>query len=127
MVWRELGESVTIRCRADGLKPDMLSLKRGLRRSDVFARSNQSRPTISTEMKNRLEHKGVFPSLDLVIFNLTVEDTGPYWCEYVTFDENMKHQDGNGTVLLVVKGEPALQSTPNISLVNSDPVLGVWY
>lgn len=106
---RNLGESFTIHCRTAVSEQNLLSLKRGLHRNEVLATGTDiSAAIISKEMEGRLNVTGVFPSLDLLITNLTMEDTGPYWCEYTAYDKTMETKEGNGAVLLVVNGEPIL-------------------
>lgn len=108
-MWRDLGESFTIHCRTAVSEQNLLSLKRGLHRNEVLATgTNTSAAIISKEVKGRLHVTGVFPSLDLLMINLTKEDTGPYWCEYTAYDKTMETKEGNGAVLLVVNGEPIL-------------------
>lgn len=111
VVWKDLGESINITCRISDPQQSLLSLRRGLRRNEVLSTSkfNSDRTTISTEVKNRLEVSGHFPSLNLVISNLTMEDTGPYWCEYSEVGNTLFTKDGDGAVLLVVRGEPILR------------------
>lgn len=111
MVWKDLGESINITCRTPVPQQSLLSLKRGLQRNDVLSTSkfNLDRTTISTEVKNRLQFSGVFPNLTLVISNLTMEDAGPYWCEYSEVGETTVTKYIGGAVLLVVRGEPILR------------------
>lgn len=104
-MWKELGESITIQCRATFPQQNLLSLKRGLQRKEILT-ADLNGNTASTELKERVKVFGVFPSLDLTFTNLTMEDTGPYWCEYTKYDTAMESKDGDGAVLLVVKGEP---------------------
>lgn len=125
VVWRDLGGSITIHCRpaVDGdasPNQDLLSLKRGLNRNEVFSTAHNLKDSItSKELKGRLEAVGTFPSVDLVLVNLTVEDTGPYWCEFTMLSDTMDTEEGKGAVLLVVKGEPFLHQTPTASPGNS--------
>lgn len=127
-MWKDLGGSITIHCRPAVPAPqDLLVLKRGLHRNDMFSMGRDNgEPSISNKLKGRLHSVAAFPNLDLIITNLTMEDMGPYWCEYTAFGNDMKTTQGNGAVLLVVKGEPILYSTPNASPANSGRMIRGW-
>ncbi|CAG03130.1 unnamed protein product [Tetraodon nigroviridis] len=116
VVWKELGESVTIHCSV-AMAPLLLSLKKGLHRSDVYSTSSSQSPgTTSREVEGRLKVNGEFPNLDLVISNLTAEDTGPYWCEYTEFEKKMVTKDGNGAILLVVNEKECAEENTHLLL-----------
>uniref|UniRef100_A0A3Q1FLY5 Immunoglobulin domain-containing protein n=1 Tax=Acanthochromis polyacanthus TaxID=80966 RepID=A0A3Q1FLY5_9TELE len=106
----DVGESVTIQCRTSA-EQDSLYLKMGLSKDiDVFfTEKDTGKNTISTQYKHRLQSNGAFPNVDILIKNLTANDTGPYWCMYKAFDRKTSKQtatDGSGSVLLVVTREP---------------------
>ncbi|XP_074512955.1 uncharacterized protein LOC141781252 isoform X2 [Sebastes fasciatus] len=108
VVWRDLGGSITIQCRPPGTDQEYLSLKKGLSEElEVFYRDGASKKNnVADEFVDRLQIHGVFPNMDILIKNLTSDDTGPYWCLYKKFDPTT-HQRvnsvGNGSVLLVVR------------------------
>lgn len=110
VVWRDLGGAVTIQCRAPEPNQEFLILKRGLSEDVVLVKENNSGiiPNIDKEFWGRLQVNGVFSSMDILIKNLTSNDTGPYWCLYSRFDGKAKtiEKKGTGSVLLVVTGEP---------------------
>lgn len=58
-------------------------------------------------MKGRVKTNGEFPSMDIVIKNLDLDDSGPYWCVYSKIDYSYTQlmTQGNESVLLVVTGE----------------------
>uniref|UniRef100_A0A3Q3J466 Immunoglobulin V-set domain-containing protein n=1 Tax=Monopterus albus TaxID=43700 RepID=A0A3Q3J466_MONAL len=73
------------------------------------AKMGRSPPIISDKIKDRVQLNGAFPNVDILIKNLTVEDTGPYWCSYVEMggkSSDLLNVKSKGSVLLVVKGEP---------------------
>lgn len=109
VVWRDFGGSVTIQCRSPDPDQEFLTLKRGLGEDHVLVIENDtSKNTISKEFTGRLQLHGVFPSVDILIRNLTSGDTGPYWCFYSKFDLKSSQsvsKKGSGSVLLVVAGE----------------------
>ncbi|XP_022056930.1 uncharacterized protein si:ch211-188c18.1 isoform X2 [Acanthochromis polyacanthus] len=115
-VWRDVGESVTIQCRTSA-EQDSLYLKMGLSKDiDVFfTEKDTGKNTISTQYKHRLQSNGAFPNVDILIKNLTANDTGPYWCMYKAFDRKTSKQtatDGSGSVLLVVTREVRAPTGP---------------
>ncbi|XP_041813461.1 uncharacterized protein LOC121621176 [Chelmon rostratus] len=132
VVWRDFGGSVTIQCRSPDPDQEFLTLKRGLGEDHVLVIENDtSKNTISKEFTGRLQLHGVFPSVDILIRNLTSGDTGPYWCFYSKFDLKSSQsvsKKGSGSVLLVVadtvkKCEPEKQNLVLVSVVISAAVL----
>lgn len=103
VLWRDFGGSVTIQCRPSEQDQKILSLKKGLREDDVVAIGEKSKiNSIDAEFKDRLQLNGAFPSVDILITNLTFNDTGPFWCVYTKFDKNLKQvkqQKSKGSVL----------------------------
>lgn len=120
-MWKNHGESIEIQCRPKANFPaqNQLSVRKGLNRDEVFAVDQQNSNIISKKMRNRLKVYNTFPNVTLELTNLTVEDTGLYSCLYTRFDVRMVSTEGNGAVLLVVKGEPILVETLNLSPGNS--------
>lgn len=110
VVWRDLGGVVTIQCRTPEADQEFLTLKKGLNEDHILVKENNSDSNlnIAKEFKGRLQLNGVFGSVDILIKNLTSDDTGPYWCLYSKFDGRAKviEKQGTGSVLLVVTGEP---------------------
>ncbi|XP_040919445.1 uncharacterized protein LOC121199056 [Toxotes jaculatrix] len=107
VVWKKVGEAITIQCRPSQGNPEYLSLKKGLSEEVVIYMVKDS-DAIVTGFKGRIQQNGAFPNMDFLIRNLTSEDTGPYWCVYKTFDvvsSKLKAEKGNGSVLLVVTEE----------------------
>ncbi|KAI3359913.1 hypothetical protein L3Q82_014266 [Scortum barcoo] len=110
VVWKEIGGAFTIQCRSEP-NQEFLTLRRGIREDiQIFYKVGTSEKNeIAAEFRDRLQFNGVFPNIDLLIKNLTSDDTGPYWCEYARFDSKSAAfitKKGNGSVLLVVRGEP---------------------
>ncbi|XP_023137512.1 immunoglobulin V-set domain-containing protein isoform X2 [Amphiprion ocellaris] len=106
VVWRDVGESVTIQCRTPA-DQEYLYLRMGLSEdTDVFFTEKASgKITISKQYQYRLQSDGKFPNVDILIKNLTANDTGPYWCMYKVFDRKIHKPvstKGSGSVLLVV-------------------------
>lgn len=107
MVWARPGEAFTIQCRQPEQDQESLTLKRGIKKSDIVFMYLGGQ-TIKDGFNHRLQINGVFPNLDILIKNLTSDDTGPYWCLYAKTNENLneiEEKEGTGSVLLVVSGE----------------------
>lgn len=106
LVEMTIGDSVTISCKIDVKDQKSLTIKRGLVQNDDIFSTDGDSFIISNEFKSRLKyHIQAFPSVNLTIHNLTVEDTGTYWCIYVKTDQTLTRETGNGSLILVVKGE----------------------
>ncbi|XP_017161699.1 uncharacterized protein LOC108166493 [Poecilia reticulata] len=120
VVWREVGESVTIQCRSRTNKDLSLHFKRGLWEDmDIaqitnelrLARGEKERMKFTErkleEVKNmidRVEFNGKYPNVDFLLKNLSVDDTGAYWCLYLKDVSNTrKMMKGDGSVIVVVK------------------------
>lgn len=104
------GGSITIQCRAPKQLQELLVLKKGLKQDEIYSRHRNGKLIISKEFKDRLQVNGEFPDTDILIKNLTSNDTGPYWCHYSKIDlegGGIIGQKGNGSLLLVVTGEPS--------------------
>uniref|UniRef100_A0A3B4GCL0 Immunoglobulin V-set domain-containing protein n=1 Tax=Pundamilia nyererei TaxID=303518 RepID=A0A3B4GCL0_9CICH len=101
-----VGQQVTIQCRSAS-NQEMLYLKRGLNEEeDIFCLTDLQKSTINQKFTDRLQFHGPFPNVDILLKNLTLDDTGPYWCVYkVSSNYEFKTSRGNGSVLLVVTGE----------------------
>lgn len=110
MLWRDVGGAVTIQCRCPEPGQEYLHVKKGLSRDFqvLFKENNSDENTIAKDFTGRLQVNGKFPNLDILIKNLTSEDTGPYWCVYQKYDKTSYRKsdtEGKGSVLLVVRGE----------------------
>lgn len=103
--WRDCGEAITIQCRSSKPDQEHLDVKKGLTEyvSVFFKKSNSEDITIAKGFMGRFQVNGEFPDIDILIKNLTSEDTGPYWCLYK--NSNKSEMQGTGSVLLVVEGE----------------------
>ncbi|XP_053194617.1 uncharacterized protein si:rp71-81e14.2 isoform X2 [Scomber japonicus] len=120
VAFKDVGEQITIQCRSS--KPDRsLSLMKGLHEeSQILHRASNGKNTIAAHFENRLEVNGEMPNTDILIKNLTSEDTGPYWCVYKSFAKSMSEEKrGTGSMLLVVR-----DSTQPCELTNKSLILG---
>lgn len=110
MLWRTPGKDMTIQCRMETKDVESLTVKSGISENDLFFihKENQKSPTIRDIFQGRLQHNGKFPNMDILIRDLFLNDTGPYWCFYQKrnhIKRQMESLKGKGSVLLVVSGK----------------------
>ncbi|XP_027898791.1 uncharacterized protein LOC114160404 [Xiphophorus couchianus] len=120
VVWREVGESVTIRCRSRTMKDRSLHFKRGLWEDMEIAQITNKKKLTKTQkdrlkisetkldvvktMTDRVQHNGTYPDIDFLLKNLSVNDTGAYFCLYLKdASSNREMIKGEGSVIVVVK------------------------
>lgn len=110
MLWRTSGKDMTIQCRTETNDVESLAVKSGISENDLFFihKENQKSPTIRDIFQGRFQHNGKFPNMDILIRDLFLNDTGPYWCLYQKrnhIKRQMETLKGKGSVLLVVSGK----------------------
>lgn len=116
IVWREVGETVTIQCRSSS-GPRSLHLIKGMREEQTIAKilkpKTGRQPPSNLVLEDRVEYNGTFPNINFYFKNLNVNDTGPYWCSYQKTDirYNLQTTKGEGSVILLVTGENIFSST----------------
>lgn len=106
LVQKTIGDSVTISCRIDVEDQNSLNIKRGLLETDDVFSTDGKQCIISNEVKSRLDFQiQAYPSVDITINNLTIEDRGTYWCIYMKTGQKRENNKGRGSMHLVVNGE----------------------
>ncbi|XP_061829432.1 uncharacterized protein [Nerophis lumbriciformis] len=108
VVWKHTGESVSILCRIRPPGPGLVfvSLHKGLWKEIQILFKMGEKNTVAMKYADRLQVKGNITSMEVVISNLTTEDTGPYWCDYkMNANYQTKALNSTGSVLLVVTDE----------------------
>ncbi|CAI5675231.1 unnamed protein product [Oreochromis niloticus] len=101
-----VGKQITIQCKSAS-NQDMLYLKKGLNEEEDIYFTDSNKSTINQKFTDRLQFHGKLPNVDILIKNLTLDDTGPYWCVYKSTDQKyeLKTTKGSGSVLLVVTAD----------------------
>ncbi|CAI5675238.1 unnamed protein product [Oreochromis niloticus] len=125
VIRRNVGKQVTIQCKSAS-NQDMLYLKKGLNEEeDIFHLTDSKEPTINQKFTDRLQFHGKLPTVDILIKNLTLDDTGPYWCVYKSTDQNyeLKATRGIGSVLLVVTENRPSPTVPECEQTQGDSPL----
>ncbi|XP_049418241.1 uncharacterized protein LOC125880052 [Epinephelus fuscoguttatus] len=125
VVWRDFGGAITIQCRPCETDQEFLAVQKGLSEDNriLFIDGSSQKETFHKDFMGRIQSNGEFPNMDILIKNLTTEDTGPYWCVYKKFDVNSEQTistKGTGSVLLVVTdtAKPCDSSTNYLLLVS---------
>ncbi|XP_061893060.1 uncharacterized protein LOC133642719 [Entelurus aequoreus] len=122
LVWKHTGKSVSILCRSRPPGPGLvfMSLLKGLRKEINVLFKMGDKNTVAEKYADRLQVKGDITSMEVVISNLTTEDTGPYWCDYkMTANFETKALNSNGSVLLVVTDEQCEPPDRTVLLVTA--------
>ncbi|CAI5675236.1 unnamed protein product [Oreochromis niloticus] len=121
-----VGKQVTIQCKSAS-NQDMLYLKKGLNEEEDIYFTDSNKSTINQKFTDRLQFHGKLPNVDILIKNLTLDDTGPYWCVYKMTDQKyeLKTTRGNGSVLLVVTENRLSPTVPQCDQSQGDlpPIL----
>lgn len=104
VLWRGCGEAVTIQCRSSESHLKHLELKKGLYKHVSVLQKSENQSEIGQGFTGRVQEHGALPNIDVLIKNLSSDDTGPYWCMYRQSKEKEGKQR-NGSVLVVVKGK----------------------
>ncbi|KAK2893920.1 uncharacterized protein [Channa argus] len=110
VIKKHLGEYITIQCKCSETDQTSLQLRKGLNKEVqvLYHDGKTQKDTIAKEFQTRLQVHAEFPKVDILIKNLTSDDTGPYFCLYEKYDTvspDMKMTEGSGSVLLVVEGD----------------------
>ncbi|KAK2833553.1 hypothetical protein Q5P01_017442 [Channa striata] len=126
------GKDITIQCSTSAKNQEFLELRKGLHQDFqvLYHDGKTKKDTIAKQYHNRLQVHSDFPSVQILIKDLTPDDTGPYWCLYLRFNvltDSMITTKGNGSVLLVVQGEDEKKTTckQSTSPTNQDNLIMV--
>ncbi|XP_072225307.1 uncharacterized protein [Leuresthes tenuis] len=122
VIWKHVGEDVTIQCRIE-TKQESLSLVRDLSKNvQLFYTRETNKNIFDKKFKERSQTNGLFPSVDILIKNLTLDDTGPYWCLYKKMvSGTLETTDGHGSVLLVVTESRDAKKPEKTTVQECDP------
>ncbi|CAB1342412.1 unnamed protein product [Coregonus sp. 'balchen'] len=105
LVRKQKGDTMTIHCSTSLQDQENLSVFMRLTKEiQVFYFYQETgKITINKRFQTRLTTNGGLNKMDITITNLTIEDSGVYWCLYRV---SMKSQtEGEGAILLVVNDD----------------------
>ncbi|XP_021177100.2 uncharacterized protein LOC105933016 isoform X1 [Fundulus heteroclitus] len=113
VVWKEVGESITIKCRGKS-KDEALFFYKGITDNTKLARveKDHKKKPVFYDRSDRVQIKGKFPNIDFLLENLNVNDTAAYRCVYLkkSLMHETKETLGDGSLLLVVKENNCAQA-----------------
>lgn len=106
--WRQDGEQIEITCSTDQQNQGGLYLYHTYRETrEVFYLTPEMKYGPRLPFDRRVEIKGLFINFTATISNLSIEDTGVFWCQYLMFKGAKQHssKSNDQPVMLVVNGK----------------------
>ncbi|XP_036797529.1 uncharacterized protein LOC118936313 isoform X3 [Oncorhynchus mykiss] len=124
LVRKQEGDTMTIHCSTS--LPDQENLGVYMRLTKEIAvlyfHQETKKLILHERFKLRLTTNGRLNKMDITITNLTIEDSGAFWCVYSVYKKNkIEKTEGEGAVLLVVNDEECDQNDASSGLGMS------WY
>ncbi|XP_029545125.1 uncharacterized protein LOC115147187 [Salmo trutta] len=126
ILWVKTGEKFTMKCSTTLKDQDGMYLYVGLDRDRevLYYYQRDSKLTPRRPYWDRVKTEGPVDQLTITVSNLTIEDTGVYWCVYTKFNgttyENYINQ-GRGSNLVVVKDDALQLPCPTAIAVTLTP------
>ncbi|KAM9491520.1 uncharacterized protein ACWYII_003689 isoform 2-T2 [Salvelinus alpinus] len=125
ILWVKTEEKFTMKCSTPLKDQEGMYLYVGLDRDMevLYYHQNSSKLTPRKRYWDRVKTEGPVDQLTITISNLTIEDTGVYWCVYTKFNEAMYENDinqGRGSTLVVVNDneKPCPSGVVNIIIIS---------
>eukprot|EP00063_Salmo_salar_P074824 XP_014049659.1 PREDICTED: uncharacterized protein LOC106601799 isoform X3 [Salmo salar] len=119
LVRKQEGDTMTIHCSTSLPDQENLSVYMRLTKEIevlYFHQGNQ-KFTLHKRFELRLTPNGKLNKMDITITNLTIEDSGVYWCVYSVYKSPKNEKtEGEGAVLLVVNDEECDQNDASSGL-----------
>ncbi|XP_036798504.1 V-set and immunoglobulin domain-containing protein 1-like [Oncorhynchus mykiss] len=107
ILWVKTGEKFTMKCSITLKDQDGMYLCVGLDREVLYYHRRDSKLTSRKGYWNRVKTEGPVDQLTITVSNLTIEDTGVYWCAYRNVNKSTLKKriiQGKGSTLVVVNG-----------------------
>ncbi|KAM9471930.1 jupiter microtubule associated homolog 1b isoform 4-T6 [Salvelinus alpinus] len=107
LVRKQEGDTMTIHCSTSLPDQENLSVYMRLTKEIQVLYFHQATEKfiLHERFKLRLMTNGRLNKMDITITNLTIEDSGAYWCVYSVYKKTkLEKTEGEGAVLLVVNG-----------------------
>ncbi|XP_062403655.1 uncharacterized protein LOC134094222 [Sardina pilchardus] len=126
--WKQVGEHVEIACSTRLQNQGGMYLYHTYHKTrEVFYLTPGMKCTPKLPFGNRIKVRGLFANLHATVSNLTVNDTGVFWCQYVRFDKAKQYpseSNNNPTQqLLVVDGlEKECPTTAPVTEASEEPI-----
>ncbi|CDQ96273.1 unnamed protein product [Oncorhynchus mykiss] len=106
ILWVKTGEKFTMKCSTTLKDQEGMYLYVGLDRDRevLYYHQRDSKLTPRKGYWDRVKTEGPVDQLTITVSNLTIEDTGVYWCVYTTFNKSTFNPffiQGKGSTLVV--------------------------
>ncbi|KAL2087115.1 hypothetical protein ACEWY4_018174 [Coilia grayii] len=104
---RREGENIEIPCSTDQLNQDGMYLYKSYdQKQEVTFLHKKMESSPRTAFENRVQITGELNKVTATITNLTIDDTGVFWCQYLRYEGPKQHytDSKDGWILLVVTG-----------------------
>ncbi|XP_055763081.1 uncharacterized protein LOC129839577 [Salvelinus fontinalis] len=126
ILWVKTGEKFTMKCSTTLKDQDGIYLYVGLDRDMqvLYYHQRDSKLSPREGYWDRVKTEGPVDQLTITISNLTIEDTGVYWCIYTKFNETTYENDinqGRGSTLVVVNDDVLQLPCPTATAVTLTP------
>lgn len=106
--WRKSGEEIEIFCSTDQQAQDGMYLYHSyMERREVFYLTPELKCSPRVPFDRRVKISGPFTNFKATISNLTLQDTGHFWCQYLKYKgaEQIASPSKSPSVLVVVDGK----------------------
>uniref|UniRef100_A0A4W5PLC6 Ig-like domain-containing protein n=1 Tax=Hucho hucho TaxID=62062 RepID=A0A4W5PLC6_9TELE len=124
ILWVKTGEKFTMKCSTTLKDQDAMYLYVGLDREVLYYYQQDSKLTPRKRYWDRVKTEGPVDQLTITVSNLTIQDTGVYWCVYTNFNEITYENDinqGRGSTLVVVNDDVLQLPCPTATAVTLTP------
>lgn len=113
--WRQSGEQIEMACSTDKQNQGGLYLRHTYAETrEVFYLTPEMKCSPRVAFDRRVHVKGLFTNFQVTISNLSMGDTGVFWCEYLRFEgaKQFSSKSNNPSVLVVVDGVKTCPTVP---------------
>ncbi|XP_042159278.1 uncharacterized protein LOC112264167 isoform X3 [Oncorhynchus tshawytscha] len=126
ILWVKTGEKFTMKCSTTLKDQEGMYLYVGLDRDRevLYYYQHDSKLTPRKRYWDRVKTEGPVDQLTITVSNLTIEDTGVYWCVYTKFNKATYENDinqGRGSTLVVVNDDALQLPCPTATAVTLTP------
>eukprot|EP00063_Salmo_salar_P055864 XP_014030699.1 PREDICTED: V-set and immunoglobulin domain-containing protein 1-like isoform X1 [Salmo salar] len=126
ILWVKTGEKFTMKCSTTLKDQDGMYLYVGLDRDRevLYYYQHDSKLTSRKGYWDRVTTEGPVDQLTITVSNLTIEDTGVYWCVYTKVNKstfNNFSTQGKGSTLVVVNDDAPQLPCPTATAVTLTP------
>ncbi|XP_052346340.1 uncharacterized protein LOC118364832 isoform X2 [Oncorhynchus keta] len=126
ILWVKTGEKFTMKCSTTLKDQDGMYLYVGLDRDRevLYYHQHDSKLTTRIGYWNRVKTEGPVDQLTITVSNLTIEDTGVYWCVYTNVNKSTFNNciiQGKGSTLVVVNDDVLQLPCPTATAVTLAP------